>query len=491
MFTQQNIKDIILDFEDKYPVDTWVVNGVHVWPYVRIKIYIHALVLMNKNGLTQSEILPNNESYNKQLLKKTSKVFLIFKAKIKLLLFFSNLKKKQIVFFGSHIHRVLYDDKYFNRFYDSMIDYHHLQNDVYMMEYQKIHDATYNKKAVIPLKEYLGYHKLLSKIKNKFKKEINVLSLNSYDIFYKELGKYNFNLSALGVSEKEITDWTNRLNLTNDFFDKFYKKVNPSKVIFLGYYGLDDIYSALLVANKLNIDTIDFQHGPQTNVHLAFAFWTKLPNKGFNTMPKTFWNWDKESKESIDEWANKTNTVKSKVVGQPYIAYWTSKLGKKEKREKQYIFYSLQTTPFNIEDLLTPKIVKLIHQNKYHWILRLHPRNNLNLEALDNFLGANNLKEKCTVQDAISSPLPEVLNNSMAHITNYSGCLIEARLLNVPTILINVVGKEMFNQYIDDKLVFYLDQNNEEFVENVGRKLEAFSKLSFKTKKTNVFNPIE
>ena len=95
------------------------------------------------------------------------------------------------------------------------------------------------------------------------------------------------------------------------------------------------------------------------------------------------------------------------------------------------------------------------------------------------------------MQDAISSPLPEVLNNSIAHITNYSGCLIEARLLNVPTVLINVVGKEMFNQYIDDKLVFYLDQNNEDFIENVERKLEGFSKLSFKTKKINVFKPFE
>ena len=357
MFTQQNIKDIILDFEDKFPVDTWIVNGVHIWPYIRIKIYIHTLVLMNKNELTQSEILPNNERYNRQLLKKVSKVFLIFKAKIKLLLFFSNLKKKQIVFFGSHIHRVLYDGKYFNRFYDSMIDYHHLQNDVYMMEYQKIYDDTYNKKAVISLKEYLRYHKLLSKIKNKFKNEIDTVNLNSYDVFYKELANYNLNLNSLGVSEIEIINWTNRLNLTNDFFDKFYKKVAPSKVVFLGYYGLDDIYSALLVANKLNIETIDFQHGPQTNVHLAFAYWNKLPINGFNTMPRTFWNWDSESEASINNWANKTNKVKSKLVGQPYIAYWTSKLDNNVKSKKKYVFYSLQTTPFNIKDLLTLKIV--------------------------------------------------------------------------------------------------------------------------------------
>ncbi|MCF7560316.1 hypothetical protein L3X39_06655 [Sabulilitoribacter multivorans] len=446
---------------------------------------------MNKNESPQTENPPFNQNFSKKSLKKLSKVFLVFKALINLNAFFFNLKKRQIIFFGSHIHRVLYNGKYFNRFYDSMIDYHNLQNDVYMMEYQKIYDASYNKKAIIPLSKYLNYHKLLAKLLNRFKKEINVLNLNNYDAFYKELSNYNFNVTALGVSEKEIIDWTNRLKLTSSFFEKFFKKVNPKKVVFLGYYGLDDIYSALLVANNLNIETIDFQHGPQTNVHLAFAHWNKLPIKGFNTMPKTFWNWDNESKNSIDKWANNTNTIKSKVAGQPYVAYWTSKFNDSNENKKQYVFYSLQTSPFSIEDLLTPKIVKLIQENNYHWILRLHPRNNLNLDTLDRFLVKNNLNEKCIVQDAISSPLPEVLNSSMAHITNYSGCLIEARLLNVPTILINIAGKEMFNQYIDDKLVFYIEQDDEDFIKKTESKLEAFSKLSFKTKKTSVYNPLK
>lgn len=58
--------------------------------------------------------------------------------------------------------------------------------------------------------------------------------------------------------------------------------------MFLGYYGFDDLYSALITASKLKIKTIDFQHGPQTNVDLAFSNWNKVPAVGFNAMPVEF-----------------------------------------------------------------------------------------------------------------------------------------------------------------------------------------------------------
>jgi hypothetical protein len=47
-------------------------------------------------------------------------------------------------------------------------------------------------------------------------------------------------------------------------------KVRPSKIILPGYYGRI-IYMHVLAANQLGIRTIDFQHGPQTNVHMVFG----------------------------------------------------------------------------------------------------------------------------------------------------------------------------------------------------------------------------
>ncbi|GAA4883811.1 hypothetical protein GCM10023311_02580 [Flaviramulus aquimarinus] len=486
MFTQQNIKKSILDLEQKYPVDTWTVNSIHVWPYIRIKLYIHMLVLMNKKPLANKL---NNKNLKNQIkvIAFLNNIFRVFKAYFSLAIFFSKLKQKQIVFFGSHMHRVFQNGEYFNRFYDSMVAYHKLQDFVYMVEYQKTYDTTYNKKAVIQLSKHLKHFKLLSKFTKWFSKEKNRISLNNYDAFYKELKAIN--LAATGVSETELVAWTQRIKTTNKFYEKFYKKIKPLKVVFLGYYGLDDIYSALVTANKLHIKTIDFQHGPQTNVHLAFSSWSKVPENGFNTMPKEFWNWDKASKENIDSWSDKIAQIKSKVVGQPYLAYWINEIQTK-KINRQHIFYSLQTHPFAIQDLLTPKIITLIKTLDYTWVLRLHPRNNLNIDALHEFLKHHEIENKTIIQDAFNTPLPEALLSSILHITNYSGCLIEAYQLGIPTLIINEVGKEMFGQYIGHKLVHYLGQNDKNFQEQAEKIINNSKGEDLKTNYSEIFHPL-
>ncbi len=487
MYTQQKIKETILSLEQKYPVDTWVVNGIDVWPYVRIKLYIHLLVLMNKNTLKPKGNTSQAAKKVNKISKLLNKISLLFKAQLGLMSFFFKLKQKQIVFFGSHFHRVFQNGVYFNRFYDAMVEHHNLQDDVYTIEYQRIDKPLYNEKTIILLNKYLGYYKTTHKLFDKFKKKETDSKLKDYNAFYKELSNLNVKLDILKISETHLLKWAQKVNVSQTFFKKLYTHVKPSKVIFLGYYGYDDLYAALTVANQLRIKTIDFQHGPQTNVHLAFSSWNKVPEKGYNTMPTEFWHWDEASKESIDSWANKTKTVHAKVVGQPYLSYWMH--NKTDTVEKNTIFYSLQTTPFSIETLLTPQIVTLIKSTAYHWVLRLHPRNNLDLNALQTFLKKNGIEDKATIQDAFTKPLPEALTQALLHITNFSGCLIEAFQLGVPTLLINEVGEEMFRQYIDHNLVYYLEPDSKTFQTKAQDLIEELKGKTFNNAYKEVFNP--
>jgi len=488
MYTQQNIREIILNLEQKYPVDTWIVNGIYIWPYIRIKLYIHMLILMNNKSFKIKNNIKNSKKNNNTIIRVFKKAVLVFKAQFSLLLFFSRLNQKKIIFFGSHFHRIFHNGMFFNRFYDTMVEYHNLQDDIYTVEYQRIDNPIYNEKSVIPLNKYLNYYKTLKKFSDKFKKKKTELNLKDFSLFYEDLSNYNLKLDLLKISETEIIKWSHKVNISQAFFKKMYKYVKPSKVIFLGYYGYDDLYAALISANSLNIKTIDFQHGPQTNVHMAFSSWNKVPESGYNTMPVEFWHWDKVSKDSIDAWAGKTKVIKSKVVGQPYLAYWMS--NRSNKTQKNTIIYSLQTTPFSIEALLTKKIVTLIKRSKLHWILRLHPRNNLNLNELDDFLRRNQIKEKISIQDAFNKPLPEVLTSALLHITNYSGCLIEAYQLGVPTLLINEVGKEMFSQYLESDLVSYLEQKDDDFVMKIELLIEKLRNKKFSSSYKEVFNPL-
>ncbi|WP_264566718.1 hypothetical protein [Flavobacterium sp. N3904] len=459
--TQEDIKEIILQIEHKWPVDEWMINEVHIWPYVRIKLYIHFLMMMNKKFEN-----PQKDSHvatKKKSIFKFSNIFNWILGGIKVQLFFGSLKRKKILFFGSHIHRVLHKEKYFNRFYDSLVEEHQLHRDVYMIEYQKVFANTFNKKEVITLEKHLKNYKIFQKGISKFSVTKSESHLLGYYDFYEHLKELPIRLDSLNISERDLVKWVTKIESLMPFFERFYRIVKPSHVVFLGYYGYDDIYAALLVANKMKIKSVDLQHGPQTNIHMCFSSWSKVPSGGFNLMPNEFWNWDENSKLNIDDWAIKTNAVKAKVVGQPYVSYWL-KQNDKILSDERVILYSLQTFPFEIEDMLTPKIIELIKDLSYKWVLRLHPRNYLPTETIRQFLIKHEIEDKAIIQSSIDSALPEVLLSSVLHVTNFSGCLIEAHLIGVPTLLINNIGKEMFTQYIDNSKVFYVDQNEDNFI---------------------------
>ena len=457
--SQEETKNIILSIEKKYPVDKWMVNGIHVWPQIRIKLYFALLTSSNKT----SNHLKINTIDKVKATTKFLKLFKLIMALFNLIFFYAKLNKKPIVFFGAHFHRVLHKGQYFNRFYDSIIDYHGLHDRVYIVEYLKVYTNSFNKKAIISLSKQLDNYKLLGKFKKHKNIDQSRIFLEKYDVFFSDIEDLKIDTKAIGITQTDLINWSKKMKALQRFFTRFYKKVKPNKIVFLGYYGYDDLYAALITANKMNIETIDFQHGPQTNIHMAYTSWLKVPENGFNTMPKTFWNWDENSKQNIANWASKINNVNVKVIGQPYVSYSQIHMKKSNLSEK-IILYSLQTSPL---ELLTSKMAELIIKSKHNWVLRLHPRNSTKISEINNFLKKNNIHKEVVIEKSQEVSLPETLTKTILHITNYSGCTIEATMMGVPTVLIHQVGKEMFNDYIDDNMVYYINQENLDFIEKM------------------------
>lgn len=481
---QDAIKHTIVTLEQQFPVDKWMVNNIHIWPYVRIILYMHLLTREKQNVSANASV---KVSTNKSgLFRKLKLPFLLLKAALNEKVFFSKLKTKKILFFGSHIHRVKQNGLYFNRFYDAIVEEHKLENDVYMLEYQRVYNTNYNQQAVIKLTKNLNNYKLLLKLKSTKTEQENTVNLHQYEAFVLALKGLTINASALKITKQHLVKWVNKVESIQPFFKKFYKITQPEKVVFLGYYGLDDLYAALITANELGITTVDFQHGPQTNVHMAYAHWLKVPKNGFNTMPKAFWNWDKPSKNNIDAWAKHTTAVKSVLFGQPYINYWL-KQAKQTQSEEQLIFYSMQTSPL---DLFTKALITAIKHSKYKWVLRMHPRNKTTLLEFETFLKANTIWEKTEIQDAFTTPLPETLSRCALHVTNYSGCVIEARMMGIPTILVHNIGLEMFEAYLDHESVFYLNQKESNFLTQFEQLTEQLLKKNTTKQIVEMANPL-
>src|SRR5690606_13987787 len=119
--------------ESQWPVDEWVVNGIYVWPYIRNKIYIFLLNYTGERFSNSEEVTVFSKAETKktkytfrfsQVLKSIS----LIKATISLAWFYNSLRPKRIIFFGSSFHRVLYKGVSFNRFFDSIVEFHKLHD---------------------------------------------------------------------------------------------------------------------------------------------------------------------------------------------------------------------------------------------------------------------------------------------------------------------------------------------------------------------------
>ena len=472
------------ELEQNYPVDQWRIGDIYIWPYIRIKLYLFLLseqINRNKEVKVDKSSLISRKKIKYRSFKKIVK---LLKAIINHQVFFSKLQKKKIVFVGSHFHRVEEQGVAFNRFFDSMVKSNHLENDVYFLEYQKIIENSFNNKAIINLEKQINAFKKINKI-FKFKNEtFKNVELYKYDLFLKQLKKDHIEIESLSLEIDNLIGWVRKIITLSNFYIQFFKKVFPEKLIFCGYYGWDNLYAAIYSANKLGIKTIDFQHGPQTN-HMVFSEWNKIPNSGYSLMPKEYWVWDQESKINLEKWTSTRNDILVKLAGHSYLQYKKSRISK----IKGNIVFSMQTFP--LERMIPKEILELIKVWNYKWIFRLHPRNAFPISEIVAYFDRFGIKHSSYILEAAyEKPLPETLLSASLHFSAFSGCTLEARSLEVPTILIDPVGNDMFKNYIDEKFVYFLNPKSNNFFQKVEHILSKSILNRSNINESKIINPL-
>lgn len=461
MIEAKDIKQHLLRLESSYPVDQWVVNGIKVWPYLRIKLFIDLLKYSKQKPI--SNLKNTNFKPPKKTIKK--QLFQVFKDLFYLLRFLLKLESKSVIYFGGHFHRTKIDGVYFNRFFDALSYNYGLSDNHYTFEFLKIYNRNFYQSSILDLTSSINAYNTLQKIKSKIlrqRKVVSKVSLDGYEEFLKDVSQLNRFIVLDSYSELSVTRWVKKIINLQPFFKIVYKRIQPKYVIYAGYYGYDHLYASIYAANSMGINTVDVQHGPQTNTHMVFSDWNKIPEKGYRLMPKSYWNWDEPSKKNILKWGA-SNGIEAKCIGQPYINYFNS-TNKVTISKQSYILYSFQAKPFLLTDFLSDSILSLIKALDYIWILRLHPSSYITKVDVEEFVKSKGLLEKVKIEDAKSSPLPISILKSTWHVTHFSGCVIEALMLDTPSIIINDFGQTIYKDYIDQKKVFYVDHEAANFV---------------------------
>lgn len=467
--SREDIKNYILSIERDYHVNEWKVNDVHLWPIIRIRLLFELVKKKARTSdfesdLRKSEIKRVNPIVFKvQRLKQFISTFLkknrnLYNHKKWL----KSLKSVQNVYVGHDSFRVNYKGKRFNRFFDVLIG--ESNNYLFIDHDKKSVEGKYRSDHLLVFqKEFQNFKRIYKSKKYNF-------SWEGYDLFLKNLEE-QYNVSFLFQQEKIEEDLKINFLPKMLFFKDIFQKITPENVAVLCYYN-ETVMAIIAAANQLGVKTIDMQHGPQTDIHLAYSDWSKIPRGGYNVLPREFWCWDKNSEKTLDNWMNKCQIYSSKVIGNPWVNYWKRKAN--NYQYKGFILYSLQPNPVTMEELFPEELISFIHSYSYKWFLRLHPRQLHEQKKIENYLAFKKVLHLVNIENATKDHLPQLLVNSLLHVTNFSGTTIEASLLDKKTVLISMLGVQSFPELIQQGKAIYLDTNKHDFKEKMIHYLSTY-----------------
>lgn len=450
MKKRADIKSFIIDLENKFPVDTWTIDNIHVWPILRTQIFLHLLHKVETSYVTEKKKeKPEIVLSSNPLIRKiqTSPRYKLFKAKRTL----HRLRKVDIIFGSSHVYRSVYNGKSYDKFADPILE--EIPFSGYLIEHSEGHlfdkANIFKPSRVFYLFDAFDWVKKSEKRKTRIaaQKDIHLDNYQELLTYLKTTGLFNDYLPKISI--ESLDKLMNRFHDYQEMYELILNRTQPKLVFSICFYSFP-VFALNYAANKRGIKTIEIQHGPQTSEHLSYTSWSNVPKEGFNTMPKIFWNWDIHSNQIINEWTAKHPFHENLIGGNPWIQFHRSE----QENERNVILYSLQVLSF--EHMFPDRVVNLIKKHpSFDWWIRMHPRQVEHLEEFNAFLKSRGIYDLVVLDHATQLPLPKVLDKTLLHITNFSGCALESAEFNIPSIILEDRGYIAFKELVDNQKAYY------------------------------------
>ncbi|HEY5750346.1 MAG TPA: hypothetical protein VIU12_29980 [Chryseolinea sp.] len=456
---RSQVVDILNGVEDKFDVSSWRVLGVDVWPLLKIQTF---LFWFEKNEQEKRQA-PAQKPDRKG---RMTNVFRLFKSAYWWVIFFmTRQRKRSHLFSGADGHRVVFQGKSVNRYFDPLMDLledEHGEHPL-LLEQSTFNAACYRADRMIDLNYFYPLANIIVKTRHK-QSVVNALknmpelnaAIEHLEAAFPTLGQ--------GYIKRQMTYMIQTIVVWGFIFDRIFARTKPAYVFGLCYYSLK-MYGMNLSAHRQGITSVDMQHGTQGSLHVAYGSFKKVPKDGYTIMPKIFWCWDASSVSAIETWSTKQNFHKVMLGGNPWIQYLDSDKVANPLRDyhKRIILYTLQP----LEPLLEDYIIAAIKNtpDEFEWWLRLHPRQLQDKGRLLGILEHHAISGKVKVDEALEYPLPQILRAGSVHLSKFSGAIIEAALMNTPNIILDEIGVAAFQAEMEEgKAVAFLTGDGQALV---------------------------
>lgn len=483
---QSSIFARIKALEENYKVDEWVIEGIHIWPIIRIRLYFKCLYEQNHNRDRQ----------------QPKKIRAVFKSYIRFIR--AVVKEKMNTNIDRRIINTLFlsngvsycatkDGRYFDKFCDPFVE--------------MFNEGEITSEILIPLREY--YSPRFSK-SSFIQPYLDYSKLFSYYCYLKSSSKKFICWYEL---EKMLREINNQWGLSKSYtmndilkdifyiraaantFKRMLKKRNPTLAFSVCYYS-NSALAFNIACRELAIPTVDIQHGVQFDTHIAYGHWTKLPKEGYGALPTYFWCWTEDEARVINNWNKNHRQYHQPMVGgnlwlehcrlktPDWLHVDTKKINsiKTKQAGKLNILLTLQPLFASPEELKI--LIECIHRSRSDWMwwIRLHPLMLDKKEQYHSLFETIHQKDKHVDIDICSDVnLYDLLPFMNVHITHSSAVLLEAIEFEVPSIIYSEAGKELFERKIDKKQIYYFPNSK-----NI---LSYLENIDFKKPKKNIVTP--
>lgn len=363
MKTQDIFFREFLDFEDKYDLfHTLKENEVFSWHYIRFWIYtklIYILFGLDNNNNKISRLTDENSFVEKMYDKITKSPY--------------GLRSKDLLIFN-HSRRVKNNNYYKCAYTDELLRYCDYSYYVFENAYNGIHYKPIRTKNI----KYFDVEKYGNFIG--IKKEeysINVPSKNILNVL--KLLEEEFKITLNNKDKKEIVEiYINQLRY-REYYCKCYNHllniIKPKAILLVVAYNYQNML-IIETAKKMNIKTIELEHGIIANNHIAYSFKRKWDLPAFPDYIFTFGKYDSEYK--LFPFHNKFAIPVGNAELEYKIEGYKSKIKSLRKKKKIITFIS-NTNPNLIKCAI--HLRKLLDYDNYDIKIKLHPSEYVNWKS--------------------------------------------------------------------------------------------------------------
>lgn len=231
------------------------------------------------------------------------------------------------------------------------------------------------------------------------------------------------------------------------------------RFVFLDCWFTAHSLAAALAAHRRGIPAVDFQHGVHGEANVGYNFWTHAPEAGYAMMPSHFWVWGADEADSLlkDNAPSVVDAGKVLTGGNLWINQWRARrdpLMRQRSEEAAALAHGFSKTvlitlqnPVIVPPDWLPQAIRESPRD-WRWLVRIHRRDTGSREALARpFLETGH--PGLEIERATSLPLYALFQSCDAHITGYSSCALEALAFGIPSLLTHPSGDSVYRRYLE------------------------------------------